>query len=112
MLVLEKQKDISVLHALGASKTFIRRTFLSEGILLALIGAGIGMALALLIAWLQMKYHLIPLTGGSFLISYFPVRLRPMDFLLVSVTVFVIAIIASWVPAAKAAGQEFSLRNE
>jgi len=112
MLVLEKQKDISVLHALGGTKTFIRRTFLSEGILLALIGGGIGMLLALLIAWLQLKYHLIPLTGGSFLISYFPVKLRPMDFVLVGGTVLVIAIIASWVPAAKAANQEFSLRSE
>lgn len=112
MLVLEKQKDISVLHALGGSKGFIRRTFLSEGILLALIGASIGMLLALLIAWLQIKFHLIPLTGGSFLISYFPVKLRPMDFVLVGATVFVIAVIASWVPAAKAANQEFSLRSE
>jgi lipoprotein-releasing system permease protein len=31
MLVLEKQKDISVLHALGGSKNFIQRIFLSEG---------------------------------------------------------------------------------
>ena len=34
MLVLEKQKDISVLHALGANNNFIQRIFLSEGLLL------------------------------------------------------------------------------
>ncbi len=112
MLVLEKQKDISVLHALGGNRSFIQRIFLSEGMLLALIGGGIGMLLALLIAWLQIQFHLIPLAGGSFLISYFPVKLRLMDFLLVGATVFVIALIASWLPSKKAAAQDFSLRSE
>ncbi len=54
-----KKKDISVLHALGGNKSFIQRIFLSEGMLLALIGGGIGMLLALLIAWLQIRFHLI-----------------------------------------------------
>lgn len=112
MLVLEKQKDISVLHALGASRTFIQRIFLNEGLLLALIGGVIGMIIASLIAWLQIKYHLIPLQGGSFLIDYYPVKLKWMDFVLVGVTVFVIAAIASWLPSKKAASQEFSLRSE
>jgi lipoprotein-releasing system permease protein len=112
MLVLEKQKDISVLHALGGDRHFIQRIFLSEGILLALIGGGAGMLLALLIAWLQIQFHLVPLQGGSFLINYFPVTLRLTDFLLVGATVFIIAFIASWLPSRKAAGQEFSLRSE
>lgn len=112
MLVLEKQKDISVLHAMGGNKSFIQKIFLSEGILLAVIGGCIGMLLALLIAWAQINFHLIPLEGGTFLISYFPVKLRWMDFLLVGATVFVIALLASWIPARKAALQEFSLRSE
>ena len=112
MLVLEKRKDISVLHALGGDKNFIQRIFLSEGMLLAIIGCGIGMLLALLLAWLQIKFHLIELQGGSFLISYFPVTLRIADFLLVGATVFVIAFIASWLPSRKAAAQDFSLRSE
>jgi lipoprotein-releasing system permease protein len=112
MLVLEKQKDISVLHALGGNRNFIQMIFLSEGILLAVIGGGAGMLLAILIAWLQINFHLIPLQGGSFLIDYFPVRLRLIDFLLVGATVFVIALIASWLPSRRAATQEFSLRSE
>jgi lipoprotein-releasing system permease protein len=112
MLVLEKKKDIGVLHAMGASRNFIQRIFLSEGLLLALIGGGTGMLLAALMAWLQITFHLIPLEGGSFLISYYPVKMKITDFLLVGGTVFVIALVASWLPAVKAAGQEFSLRNE
>lgn len=112
MLVLEKQKDIGVLHALGSSRNFIQKIFLSEGLLLALIGTVVGMLVALIIAVLQIRFHLIPLEGGSFLINYFPVKLRLADFLLVGVTVFVIALLASWVPSGKAAAQEFSLRSE
>ena len=112
MLVLEKQKDISVLHALGANRGFIRRIFLSEGMLLAIIGAVVGMVLAIAIALLQLKFHLIPITGGSFLIDYFPVKLKWTDFVLVGATVFVIALIASWLPSKKAGSQEFSLRSE
>ena len=112
MLVLEKKKDIGVLHALGASPGFIRNVFLSEGFLLALLGGGTGMLLAGLIGWLQMQFHLIPLQGGSFLIDYYPVKLRVMDFLLVGGTVFLIALIASWLPAAKAAREQFNLRSE
>jgi lipoprotein-releasing system permease protein len=112
MLVLEKQKDISVLHALGGNRNFIQKIFLSEGLLLALIGGGAGMLLAFLFAILQINYHLIPLEGGSFLIDYFPVKLRLMDFLLVGATVFVIALIAAWLPSRKAVSQDFSLRSE
>ena len=112
MLVLEKQKDMNVLYALGGNKGFIQKIFLSEGMLLAVIGCGIGMLLAFLFAVLQEKFHLIPLTGGSFLIDYYPVQLKLRDFLLVGATVFVITMIAAWIPARKAGIKEFSLRSE
>ncbi len=112
MLVLEKQKDIGVLHALGGNRNFIQRIFLTEGMLLAILGGGAGMLLAFIIAQLQIKYHLIKLQGGSFLIDYYPVKLRWQDFLLVGATVFIVAVIAAWLPARKAAGQQFSLRSE
>ncbi len=112
MLVIEKEKDISVLHALGGNKNFIQKVFLSEGLLLSIIGGIAGMLLALLLAWMQVHFKLIPLQGGSFLIDYFPVRLKIGDFILVSMTVLVIALLASWIPARKAALNEFSLRSE
>lgn len=112
MLVLEKQKDISILHALGGNNNFIQKIFLSEGLLIGIIGGTAGIILALIIAWLQITYHLIPLEGGSFLINYYPVKLKWPDFVLVAITVLLIALLASWIPARKAARQEFSLRSE
>jgi lipoprotein-releasing system permease protein len=112
MLVLEKEKDIGVLYALGGNRNFIQKIFLSEGALLAFIGGITGMIIALIVGWLQITYKLIPLQGGSFLIDYFPVKLQPADFLLVGVTVFIVALLASWIPSRKASRQEFSLRSE
>jgi lipoprotein-releasing system permease protein len=112
MLTLEKQKDITVLHAMGANRGFIQRIFLSEGVLLASIGCIVGMLLALLLIYLQINFKLIEIGGGSFLIDYFPVELRLKDFILIGATVFVIAVLASWFPARKAASLEFSLRSE
>jgi len=112
MLVLEKKHDITVLHALGASRNFIQNIFLSEGLLLALIGGGVGMLLAFLIALVQLKFHIIKLEGNTFLIDYFPVKMVLSDFLLVAFTVLVISVFASWIPARKAALQQFVLREE
>jgi lipoprotein-releasing system permease protein len=112
MLVLEKKQDISVLHALGSSQSFIQKIFLSEGLLLATIGGGIGMILALALALIQINFKIIPLQGGSFLIDYFPVKLSITDFLLVGITVLTIALLAAWIPARKAALQQSVLREE
>jgi len=101
MLVLEKKKDISILQSMGAGKTRILKIFLSEGLLLGSIGAATGILLASIICIIQLKYKLVKLEGGSFLIDYFPVKLQASDFLLVAVTALVIAFIASWLPASK-----------
>ncbi|MFM7510792.1 MAG: FtsX-like permease family protein [Bacteroidota bacterium] len=111
MLVLEKQKDIQVLQALGANKLLVQRIFLTEGILLSLLGSGIGMIIAYALAWLQLTYHLIPLEGGSFLIDYYPVAVKAEDFFLVAGTVLIIALAASWIPAARASTYQISLRE-
>ena len=111
MLVLEKQKDIQILQSMGATRSWIQKVFLTEGIMLAAIGAGIGIIMALLICFLQLQFKLIPLEGTSFVIDYYPVKLVFTDFVIVAVTVFVIATTASWLPSKRAAGQPFELRN-
>ena len=110
MLVLEKQKDITILQSMGAAKNMVLKIFLSEGLLLAGIGAVSGILLALIVCFLQVKFKLIKIQGGSFLIDYFPVKLELADFILVASTVSVIAFFASWLPARKAANQAIELR--
>lgn len=110
MLVLEKRKDISVLQSMGAGEKSILKIFLSEGLLLGSIGTAAGLLMATIICLLQIKFEIIKLAGGSFLLDYFPVKLLAADFILVAVTATGIAFIASWFPARKASRQEFELR--
>ena len=111
MLVLEKEKDIAVLKAMGASENRIQNIFLSEGFVLAGVGGILGMLIAFGICFLQVKFKLIKLQGGTFIIDYYPVKMVPQDFVLVSVTVLIIAVIASWIPAKKAGDQFYSLKS-
>lgn len=110
MLVLEKKKDISVLQSMGVNKPGILKIFLSEGLLLGCIGTITGISMATIICLLQVKFKLVKLQGGSFLLDYFPVKLIATDFLLVAFTATAIAFAAAWFPAKKASNQNFELR--
>jgi lipoprotein-releasing system permease protein len=111
MLVLEKQKDIQILKAMGLGSAGIQKIFLSEGMLLALIGGGGGVLLAFAIGWLQVRFKLLKLEGNTFLIDYYPVKFIATDVTLVFFTVVLIALLASWFPSRKAAAQPIELRS-
>jgi lipoprotein-releasing system permease protein len=110
MLVLEKQRDIQMLKAMGANNVLIQQIFLLEGILLSSIGSFGGVFLALFICYLQTTFKLIPLEGASFLIDYYPVEWRVGDLIAVALTVIVIGMAASWMPSRKASLQKILLR--
>ena len=107
MLVLEKQKDIHVLHAMGATASTIQKIFLSLSIVMAMTGALIGGLIASCLIFLQTQFHFIQLQGISFVIDYYPVKAMWTDYLAVIGLVVFIAIVAGWVPAKKAAGRIF-----
>lgn len=111
MLVLEKQKDIQILKAMGSNDAAIQKIFLTEGLLLAVIGGGGGTLLALLTGWLQVRFKLLKLEGSTFLIDYYPVKFLATDIILIISTVLVIALVASWFPSRKAAVQAIRLRS-
>ena len=110
MLVLEKKKDISVLQSLGADRSMLSRIFLTEGMLLGIIGCGAGILMAMLVVFLQIRFKLVKIEGGSFLIDYFPVRLKAEDFVLVTLTALLIVFFAAYFPARKASRQAFNLK--
>ena len=107
MLVLEKQKDIHVLHAMGATAGTIQKIFLSLSIVMAMTGAFIGGLIASCLIFLQTQFHFIQLQGVSFIIDYYPVKAIWTDYLAVISLVILIALVAGWVPAKKAASRIF-----
>jgi len=110
MLVLEKKKDIQVLKAMGADQGLLQKIFLAEGMLLSVVGMAGGMAIAMVLYFLQTRFKLVPLEGATFLIDYYPVKLILSDFLLVASTVLTIGVLAAWIPARKAALSVVDLR--
>ncbi len=110
MLVLEKKQDIAILQSMGSSRQQVQKIFLTEGLLLGIIGAAIGIGIAVIICLLQQQFKFIKLSGGSFLIDYFPVQLLMPDFMLVAGTALGIAFLASWFPSYKASRQPLELR--
>ena len=111
MLVLEKEKDIQVLKAIGANNGLVQKIFLTEGVLLGFIGVSAGIGLGLLLCWAQIKFKLVSIQGGSFLIDHYPVRVAWPDISLVAITVLLVALIASWLPSRKAALQVVELKS-
>jgi len=111
MIVLDKQKDISVLKTLGATDQAVRTIFLLEGILLTGVGMLSGFVLALLLYWLQVTFGLITIPQG-FLVSSYPIALRWSDFIPVTATVLTIGFLAALAPAARAVRVPAFLREE
>jgi lipoprotein-releasing system permease protein len=102
LLVLEKQKDMAILSAMGAGRGTIRIVFLSEGVLWSLIGGVLGLTVGGIICWIQQRFGLVEL-GGSFLIKSYPIALQAGDFLLVLATVIGVGLLVAWYPATRAA---------
>jgi lipoprotein-releasing system permease protein len=101
MLIIDKQKDIAILHSLGASNKMIKRIFLLEGLLISMLGAIAGLILGGLLSWVQQELGIIRLGQGDgfFIIDAYPVEVRAMDFLYVFITVFVIGYLSALIPA-------------
>ncbi len=101
MLVLEKQKDIGILKAMGADAKTIRTIFLFEGTLWSLAGGIAGIAIGTLLCLLQQKYGFIKM-GSSFVVDAYPVEIQVPDILLDLLTIFSVGLLAAWYPAMRA----------
>ena len=95
MLITEKQRDIAILKALGASKSLIRNIFVGEGVLLTTIGCLVGTILGCCVALLQQHYNFVKIPGDSFLQGY-PVSLNIGDVALIVMIVIITGSIVSW----------------
>ena len=99
MLMLDKKKDIATLRSLGCRLQDIQSLFFKKSMLTILLGAGIGLLIGLGIAFLQQTFGFVSMGGGSFVVNTYPVAIKLLDVLLVSATVIIIGVLASWYPA-------------
>ncbi|MBI9054645.1 MAG: ABC transporter permease [Bacteroidales bacterium] len=99
MLIIDKKDDIATFRSLGANLNTIRKIFLTEGWLITIVGAILGLFLGYFICWLQIKFKLVRLgTAGSFIIDAYPINMIWTDFVTIFVTVITIGYVAAWYP--------------
>ncbi|MDY4667474.1 MAG: FtsX-like permease family protein [Prevotella sp.] len=100
MLIIDKKNDVNTLRNLGANNKQIASIFLFEGRMISVAGAVIGIAIGLLLCWLQQTYGLVRLgsSSGSFIIDAYPISVHPLDIVLIFVTVIVAGWLAVWYP--------------
>lgn len=87
MLIIDKKADVVTLRNLGASDKLITRIFLFEGRMISLMGAVIGVALGLILCFIQQEFGLLSLgggnSGGNFVVDAYPVSVHAWDIVIV-----------------------------
>jgi lipoprotein-releasing system permease protein len=92
MMVLEKQGDIAILRAQGATAQAIRRIFIYQGLMIGVIGAFIGTALGLGLAQVANVWRLISIPAEIYSVSHITLRVHLPDCLLTAL----LAVFISW----------------
>ncbi|HEV8515826.1 MAG TPA: FtsX-like permease family protein, partial [Cyclobacteriaceae bacterium] len=110
MLALDKKKDISILSAMGAHSSLIKKIFLAEGALIAFTGAASGLVLGGAICWAQDQFGFVGMGMGNAIVSSYPVEMKSVDFLSVSIVIVVITFLISFYPA-RLAARSFSIEQ-
>jgi lipoprotein-releasing system permease protein len=103
MMVMEKTRDIAVLVSMGARKRQVQRIFISQGLLIGLIGTALGLILGYLLAWAGDHYRIIALAPEVYSIDYVPFAARAIDGVIVAAVAIIISFVATIYPSWSAA---------
>lgn len=110
MVVTEKQSDIAILRTLGMSGNQVMRIFIVQGSVLGIIGTILGVILGVLVAsniseivhWLEQLLNTQFLKSEVHGITQIDAKIDVMDIILIAISAFFLAIIATIFPAWKA----------
>ena len=94
MLIIEKRDDIATLRAMGADDGLVSQIFVREGWMISLLGIAIGVAVGLLVCWLQQRFGLVKMPG-NFVVDAYPVVVQVSDILIIIVGVALIGWLIS-----------------
>lgn len=104
MIVTEKQKEIAILKAMGATRKSIRRISMVNGLIIGLSGSAFGIPLGYLVLWLIQDF--LTLDASVYMISKIPVHVQVTDVLLVASAAILISFAATLYPSLQAAKLE------
>ena len=111
MTVLDKQADIAVLRTLGASPRSILIIFMTQGVLIGLVGivcgaiGGVWLALNVegIVSAIENLFQVKFLAADIYYISELPSDMRWHDVIVICAVAFIFCILATIYPALRAA---------
>lgn len=103
MLIIDKQRDITILKSLGADSKLIKKIFIFEGWLISILGAIIGIAIGIVVCFIQEKYGIVKLPGASdnFIVQAYPVKILFNDIIAVLFVVLLVGFFTAYYPVRK-----------
>ena len=96
MMMIEKQRDMNTLRAMGATPGVVRGIFFGEGLLIVVVGIAAGLLFGLGICYAQQHWGFVRLSDS--VVESYPVRVLGTDLALIAVAVSAIGLLASWIP--------------
>lgn len=96
MMMLEKQANMRILHAMGATRAFVARIFVSQGWLIVVLGGVAGIILGSLLVLGQQHFGWIKLSAADpslMAVDSYPVVLFAGDILTTLLAVLAVAIL-------------------
>jgi lipoprotein-releasing system permease protein len=103
MNVIEKQREIAILKAMGTTNRGIMAVFMIQGFLIGLIGTVIGLTGGYTLSYILTTYQIIKLPPGIYYLSHLPVKMHLSDFVAVSASAITISFLSTIYPAWQAA---------
>jgi lipoprotein-releasing system permease protein len=99
MLVMEKTHDIAILRTMGVSSKSIMSIFIFQGLFVGLIGTLFGLMSGSFLCHLLARYKFIKLPPDVYYISTLPVRIEPLDIVLIALAAILISFLATIFPS-------------
>lgn len=99
MNVIEKEREIAILKAMGANRQSIMGIFMLQGFLIGLIGTVLGITAGWLCGYVLNEYQLIKLPADVYYLSHLTAKMKLTDFVAVSVSAVLISFAATLYPA-------------
>ena len=101
MMILDKQKNLYTLFAMGMTLSQIRRIFFLQGAIISLLGAIFGVGLGVGIAWLQKAYPILYINPNAMIPIPYPIDIRWSEIVVVFLTILILGIMASAIGASR-----------
>ena len=100
---MEKYRDIAILKSMGATDAGIMKIFMTQGTVIGVLGAFLGMTLGLVLCWLQHKYHLVSFDPSVYQFSWIPMKVTVSNVLGVAAGAVIISFLTTIYPSWQAA---------